>query len=157
MILCAQSMISLASGARGGRLGSLLAAFQVLADTGQRARHRQDAQAYAVLGRSQPPSLVEARVAAEGGQGHAERALRQFEKSAHCALHKAAQRSPSALAWIGEHRPPEASRLSRLASLLLSYIPAVCDFVAPRHPGASTTIFDRLSHSRALSSVSVVF
>jgi len=43
---------------------------------------------------------------------------------------------------------PEASRL---ASLLLSYIPAVCAFVAPRHPGASTAIFDRLSHSRALS------
>jgi len=43
---------------------------------------------------------------------------------------------------------PEASRL---ASLLLSYIPAVCAFVAPRHPGASTTIFDRLSDSRALS------
>jgi len=44
---------------------------------------------------------------------------------------------------------PEASRL---ASLLLSYIPAVCAFVAPRHPGASTAIFDRLSHSRALGS-----
>ena len=43
---------------------------------------------------------------------------------------------------------PEASRL---ASLLLSYIPAVCAFVAPRHPGASAAIFDRLSHSRALS------
>jgi len=38
-----------------------------------------------------------------------------------------------------------------LASLLLSYIPAVCAFVGPRHPGASTTIFDRISHSRALS------
>jgi hypothetical protein len=45
----------------------------------------------------------------------------------------------------------DASRLSRLASLLLSYIPAVCAFVAPRHPGASTAIIDRLSHSRALS------
>ena len=43
---------------------------------------------------------------------------------------------------------PEASRL---ASLLLSYIPAVYAFVAPRHPGASTAIFDRRSHSRALS------
>ena len=41
---------------------------------------------------------------------------------------------------------------SRLASLLLSYIPAVCAFVAPRHPGASAAIFDRLNHSRALSS-----
>src|SRR5215217_6337696 len=40
---------------------------------------------------------------------------------------------------------------SRLASLLLSYIPAVCAFVAPRHPGASAAIIDRLSHSRALS------
>jgi len=38
---------------------------------------------------------------------------------------------------------------SRLASLLLSYIPAVCGFVAPRRPGASTAIFDRLSLSRA--------
>ena len=41
---------------------------------------------------------------------------------------------------------------SRLASLLLSYIPAVCAFVAPRQPGASAAIIDRLSHSRALSS-----
>src|SRR5882724_6763920 len=40
---------------------------------------------------------------------------------------------------------------SRLASLLLSYMPAVCAFVAPRHPGASAAIIDRLSHSRALS------
>src|SRR5258706_11254437 len=40
---------------------------------------------------------------------------------------------------------------SRLASLLLSYIPAVCAFVAPRHPGASAAIIDRLSHSRARS------
>src|SRR3978361_1414211 len=40
---------------------------------------------------------------------------------------------------------------SRLASLLLSYIQAVCAFVAPRQPGASTAIIDRLSHSRALS------
>jgi len=39
---------------------------------------------------------------------------------------------------------------SRLASLLLSYIPAVCAFVAPRHPGASAAIFERLSYSRAL-------
>src|SRR5882672_5483157 len=39
---------------------------------------------------------------------------------------------------------------SRLASLLLSYIPAVCAFVAPRQPGASAAIIDRLSHSRAL-------
>src|SRR5450432_2851859 len=39
---------------------------------------------------------------------------------------------------------------SRLASLLLSYIPAVCAFVAPRPPGASPAIIDRLSHSRAL-------
>jgi len=44
---------------------------------------------------------------------------------------------------------------SRLASLLLSYIPAVCAFVAPHHPGASTAIFDRLSHSRALTSAGV--
>jgi len=44
-----------------------------------------------------------------------------------------------------------AVEASRLASLLLSYMPAVCAFVAPRHPGASTAIFDRLSHSRALS------
>src|SRR5215204_2993556 len=40
---------------------------------------------------------------------------------------------------------------SRLASLLLSYIQAVCAFVAPRQPGASPAIIDRLSHSRALS------
>src|SRR5215211_1105637 len=39
---------------------------------------------------------------------------------------------------------------SRLASLLLSYIQAVCAFVAPRQPGASAAIIDRLSHSRAL-------
>src|SRR4051812_20738985 len=39
---------------------------------------------------------------------------------------------------------------SRLASLLLSYIRAVCALVAPRHPGASAAIIDRLSHSRAL-------
>src|SRR6188768_3090834 len=44
-----------------------------------------------------------------------------------------------------------ASDASRLSSLLLSYIPAVCAFVAPRQPGASTAIIDRLSHSRALS------
>ena len=37
-----------------------------------------------------------------------------------------------------------AADASRLASLLLSYIPAVCAFVAPRHPGASTAIIDRL-------------
>src|SRR6188768_1385055 len=46
-----------------------------------------------------------------------------------------------------------ASDASLLASLLLSYIPAVCAFVAARQPGASTAIIDRLSHSRALSSV----
>ena len=46
-----------------------------------------------------------------------------------------------------------AAGASRLASLLLSYIPAVCAFVAPRHPGASGAIFDRLGHSRALSEV----
>jgi hypothetical protein len=40
---------------------------------------------------------------------------------------------------------------SRLASLLLSYIVAVCAFVVPRQPGASTAIIDRLSHSRALT------
>jgi len=40
---------------------------------------------------------------------------------------------------------------SRLSSLLLSYIPAVCAFVAPRQPGASAAIIDRLSHSRALT------
>ena len=38
---------------------------------------------------------------------------------------------------------------SRLASLLLSYIPAVCAFVAPSQPGVSVAIIDRLSHSRA--------
>jgi hypothetical protein len=43
-----------------------------------------------------------------------------------------------------------AAEASRLASLLLSYIPAVCACVAPRQPGASTAIIDRLSHSRAL-------
>jgi hypothetical protein len=37
---------------------------------------------------------------------------------------------------------------SRLASLLLSYILQVGAFVAPRHPGASGAIIDRLSHSR---------
>jgi hypothetical protein len=44
-----------------------------------------------------------------------------------------------------------AADASRPASLLLSYIPAVCAFVAPRHPGASTAIIDRLSHSLALT------
>ena len=44
-----------------------------------------------------------------------------------------------------------AADASRLASLLLSYIPAVCAFVAPSQPGSSTAIIDRLSHSRALS------
>jgi|GEM_PF-1888737 len=43
-----------------------------------------------------------------------------------------------------------AADASRRASLLLSYIPAVCAFVAPRQPRASTAIIDRLSHSRAL-------
>jgi len=46
-----------------------------------------------------------------------------------------------------------AADASRPASLLLSYIPAVCAFVAPRHPGASTAIIDRLSHSRALNRI----
>jgi len=40
---------------------------------------------------------------------------------------------------------------SRRAALLLSYIPAACAFVAPCPPGASTAIFDRLSHLRALA------
>ncbi|HEY3594208.1 MAG TPA: sigma-70 family RNA polymerase sigma factor, partial [Polyangiaceae bacterium] len=44
----------------------------------------------------------------------------------------------------------------RLASLLLSYIQAVCAFVAPRQPGASTAIIDRLSHSQALSVLKVL-
>jgi hypothetical protein len=43
----------------------------------------------------------------------------------------------------------DASR--RLASLRFSYIPAVCAFVAPRQPGASTAIIDRLSHLRSVS------
>jgi len=43
-----------------------------------------------------------------------------------------------------------ATDASRRAALLLSYIPAVCAFVAPCPPGASSAIFDRLSHSRAL-------
>src|SRR5882757_2469997 len=43
-----------------------------------------------------------------------------------------------------------AADASRLASLLLSYIQGVCAFVAPRHPGASTAVIDRLSHSRTL-------
>jgi hypothetical protein len=43
-----------------------------------------------------------------------------------------------------------ATDASRQAALLLSYIQAVCAFVAPCPPGASTAIFDRLSHSRAL-------
>jgi len=48
--------------------------------------------------------------------------------------------------------PPEGSgSRSQLASLLLSYMSAVCAFVAPRHPGASAAIIGRLSHSRALS------
>ena len=38
-----------------------------------------------------------------------------------------------------------AADASRLAALLLSYIPVVCAFVAPCQPGASTTIIDRLS------------
>src|SRR6187399_2883595 len=44
-----------------------------------------------------------------------------------------------------------AADASRRAALLLSYIPAVCAFVAPCPPGASTAIFDRLGHSRALT------
>jgi hypothetical protein len=44
-----------------------------------------------------------------------------------------------------------AADASRLASLLLSYIPAVCAFVALRHPGASAAIIDRLSHSQTLA------
>jgi hypothetical protein len=48
-----------------------------------------------------------------------------------------------------------AADASRLASLLLSYIQAVCAFVAPRHPGASTAIIDRLSHSRALKTSNI--
>src|SRR6478735_7284668 len=44
-----------------------------------------------------------------------------------------------------------AADASRLAALLLSYIPVVCAFVAPCQPGASTAIIDRLTHSRALS------
>jgi len=44
-----------------------------------------------------------------------------------------------------------AAEASRLAALLLSYIPAVCAFVAPRHPGASTAIIDRFGNSRALT------
>jgi hypothetical protein len=44
-----------------------------------------------------------------------------------------------------------AADASRLASLLLSYIPTVCAFVAPRQPGASTAIIDRPSRSRALN------
>ena len=47
-----------------------------------------------------------------------------------------------------------AAEASRLAALLLSYIPAVCAFVAPCQPGASTAIIDRLSHSRALTALS---
>src|SRR6478609_5071569 len=43
-----------------------------------------------------------------------------------------------------------ATDASRRAALLLSYILAVCAFVAPCQPGASTAIIDRLSHSRAL-------
>jgi hypothetical protein len=43
-----------------------------------------------------------------------------------------------------------AADASRLASLRFSYIPAVCAFVAPRLPGASTAIIDRLDRSRAL-------
>jgi hypothetical protein len=50
-----------------------------------------------------------------------------------------------------------AAEASRLASLLLSYIPAVCAFVAPRQPGASTAIIDRLSHSRALTRPQLAF
>src|SRR5882757_2074883 len=44
-----------------------------------------------------------------------------------------------------------AAEASPLASLLLSYIKGLCAFVAPRHPGASTAIIDRLSHSRPLA------
>jgi len=39
-----------------------------------------------------------------------------------------------------------ATDASRRAALLLSYIQAVCAFVAPCPRGASTAIFDRLSH-----------
>ena len=35
-----------------------------------------------------------------------------------------------------------------LKALLLVYIPAVCALVAPRQPGTSTALSDRLGHSR---------
>ena len=44
-----------------------------------------------------------------------------------------------------------AADASRLASLLLAHIPAAYAFVAPRHPGASAAIIDRLSQLRALA------
>jgi len=47
--------------------------------------------------------------------------------------------------WLGTRMAKSidlALEPSRLASLLLSYTPTVCAFVAPRHPGASAAIFD---------------
>jgi hypothetical protein len=43
-----------------------------------------------------------------------------------------------------------AADASPRASLLLSYLPQVCAFVAPGQPGASTAIIDWLGHSRPL-------
>jgi hypothetical protein len=40
---------------------------------------------------------------------------------------------------------------SWVASMLLGYIPTMCTFVAPPHPGASAAIIDRHSHCRALT------
>jgi len=37
--------------------------------------------------------------------------------------------------------------------LLLSYIPAVCAFVAPRQPGASTAIIDRDHRPRSSTAI----
>jgi hypothetical protein len=48
---------------------------------------------------------------------------------------------------------PSRPDASRLATLLLSYLPAVCAFVAPCQSGASAAIIDRLSQPRALSDV----
>jgi len=49
-----------------------------------------------------------------------------------------------------------ASAASLQASLLPNNIPTVCVFVAPRHPGASIEIIDRLSYSRTRATSALV-
>ena|GEM_PF-1456018 len=93
-----------------------------------------------------------------GSPGAIARPTRSANNSPAVATESCAHASP-ARGSVNERHPTGprmaksialAAAASRLASLLLSYIPAVCAFVAPRQPGASTAIIDRLSHSRAL-------